>query len=87
MTVNNSNKVMWELNNLNYINYLLSVLARVDVFGNHFILLDDTLQESIKELTDLYNQRQSTCSLKEKWTFGDPRKIIVRIFICIILIV
>ena len=63
------------MNHLNYINYLLSVLASVDGFGNHFILLDDTLQESIKELADLYKQRQSTCSSKEKRTFGDPRKM------------
>ena len=75
------------MNHLNYINYLLSVLARVDGFGNHFILLDDTLQESIKELADLYKQRQSTCSSKEKQTFGDPRKMTVRIYavLCIIL--
>ena len=64
---------------------LLSVLARVDGFGNHLMLLDDTLQESIKELADLYKQCQSTCSSKEKRTFGDPRKMTVSIFICIIL--
>lgn len=77
---------------MHYINYLLSVLARVDGFGNHFILLDDTLPESIKELADLYKQRQSTFSSKEKRTFGDPRKKTVHIFlyytvVCIILYV